>query len=101
VLSNLLDAVGRDHAAFVQDSLSKYRGTQRIQAWSDTPVATTLMHRLLNKLWYHELLEHLEQIAEAFTRTFEWIFGDPEIKSKEDKQWSSFQHWLCGKSEIY
>lgn len=98
---NLLTAVERSQPKFVQKSMVGDGSQLRLQAWSDTPVAKNLVDRLLDKIWYPEMLNRHDRIAKAFTKTFEWIFQDPERQNKDHEPWSNFREWLRSDFELY
>ncbi|KAE9967938.1 hypothetical protein BLS_006107 [Venturia inaequalis] len=93
---NLLTAVERSQPRFVQNG-----SHLRLQAWSDTPVARTLVERLMERMWYPEMLNRHNRIAKAFTKTFEWIFQEPERLGNDEEPWSNFREWLSSDSELY
>jgi hypothetical protein len=45
--------------------------------WTATPVANSLVDLFLSSLKFTEMRDHQERIAEAHSKTFEWIFRSP------------------------
>lgn len=56
-----------------------------------------LSSRLLNKLNFPQAVQRQEFIPVALTRTFAWLYQDPE----PDQNWTNFRTWLTHGNEIY
>ena len=54
--------------------------------------------RLLESLWFAEILVREETIAEAHKKTFQWIF---DRSGRAVRPWSNFNSWLENGEEIY
>ncbi|KAI0019996.1 hypothetical protein F4780DRAFT_395085 [Xylariomycetidae sp. FL0641] len=54
--------------------------------------------KILNQLWYSTIKDREETISEAHTRTFQWIYEDPQVTGKP---WSSFTDFLRSDARSY
>ncbi len=57
-----------------------------------------LRKRLLNRLRFHDIKDRHERIAQAYEKTFEWIYREQE---EGTKTWTSFVHWLEEDAGLY
>lgn len=57
-----------------------------------------LGQRLIDTLHFSEMMDRQERIAEAYTKTFQWIYDEPRAR---DKDWSNFAEWLESDSTLY
>ncbi|KAE9370087.1 hypothetical protein N431DRAFT_411184 [Stipitochalara longipes BDJ] len=76
-----------------------------------------IQKKLLALLEFEEMEDRHERIAEAFEKTFQWIFMDPNSKSWDESwsynrgeapgespqgaRWISFTQWLASSSSLY
>ncbi|KAL8784235.1 MAG: hypothetical protein Q9195_009134 [Heterodermia aff. obscurata] len=64
--------------------------------------AESLAHqRLLESLFFPEIVSRQEQISDAFEGTYQWIFDLPDSKRVRDARWSNFHDWLENSNSIY
>ncbi|PMD28842.1 hypothetical protein L207DRAFT_574642 [Hyaloscypha variabilis F] len=57
--------------------------------------------KLLALLKFEEMEDRHERIAEAFDKTFQWIFHDLDSESPQETRWVSFAEWLASSSSLY
>jgi hypothetical protein len=57
--------------------------------------------KLLALLKFEEMEDRHERIAEAFEKTFQWIFHDLDSESPQETRWVSFAGWLASSSSLY
>lgn len=92
--SNLLEVVGRSsYLAAIK--------RQNRREWHTSPISWNLKDSLLNKLKYGELDTREERIAEAYTKTFDWIYSSPSEETEDCGSWSDFKHWLEHGKDMY
>ncbi|KAI0457925.1 hypothetical protein F5B21DRAFT_462220 [Xylaria acuta] len=91
--SNLLEVVKSSSWAATKQ--------QNRRNWNDSPIAQSLKGSLLEKLKYSELDTREERIAEAYTKTFDWIYSSPSEEVGDGCSWSDFKHWLEHGKDIY
>ncbi|KAI0437700.1 hypothetical protein F4803DRAFT_537550 [Xylaria telfairii] len=92
--SNLLEVVERSsHLAAIK--------RQNRREWHSSPISWNLKDSLLRRLKYGELDAREERIAEAYTKTFDWIYSSPSEQTEEYGSWSDFKHWLEHGNDIY
>jgi hypothetical protein len=76
-----------------------------------------VQEKLLALLQFEEMEDRHERIVEAFEKTFQWIFQDPESESwdesfekyweeaagesPQEARWISFTQWLASSSSLY
>ena len=60
--------------------------------------AKLLERTILQSLHFPEMAHRHDRIAEAYSKTFRWIYRDPR---SEDKPWASFTDWLEHDSTLY
>ena len=64
--------------------------------------AGSLAHqKLLESLFFPEIVSRQEQISEAFKGTYQWIFDSPNDNRVTKVRWSSFHDWLETSDGIY
>lgn len=68
----------------------------------------SLVHaRILESLKYSTMMTRYEDVAEAYPKTFDWLFDDcatPALispQSTSERPWSSFVDWLVSGSGVY
>lgn len=69
-----------------------------IRRWMQTPLAQSLMDRMLSSLEFEELPNRERGIAKALEKTFEWAFISPP---KRDRRWNSLIDWLESGQSVY
>ena len=57
--------------------------------------------KLLDSLFFPEIVSRQEQISEAFKGTYQWIFDSPSSKRVTNVRWSNFRDWLETSDGIY
>lgn len=91
--SDLLQEIRNRHAAdqsmLPQDSLLNFDGSKRSQ---------NFVAALTARLRFAGMEDRKEHIAEAYKRTFDWLFEDRQVHCAP---WSSFVDWLAGASDLY
>ncbi|KAL8916061.1 MAG: hypothetical protein Q9208_008715 [Pyrenodesmia sp. 3 TL-2023] len=57
--------------------------------------------RLLDSLFFPEIVAREEQIAEAFDGTCRWIFDSLDDQESKTRPWSDFRNWLETENGVY
>lgn len=83
-----------DHTKTLQNHIDRKFETQ-----AQAAAVKQARDRLLESLFFPEILARHEQVSEAFEGTYEWIFADP--RKSNNRRWSSFHDWLMTGDDIY
>lgn len=54
--------------------------------------------KLINRLQFPGMSDRKARIAEAYSKTFQWIYRHPEVGAK---RWSNFKKWLESNEKLY
>ncbi|KAL9618347.1 MAG: hypothetical protein Q9160_006929 [Pyrenula sp. 1 TL-2023] len=57
-----------------------------------------VLKKVLDCLYFRQIVDRVEEIPPAYEKTFQWIFEDPKAS---DKPWSNFIDWLQNGSGCY
>jgi hypothetical protein len=60
-----------------------------------------ITERIIASLKFNAMEDRHERIAEAYKKTFEWIFSDPDTEPCKKASWISFSKWLESSSSLY
>ena len=89
---DVTSAINRSH--WSQD-ISRYYLTDSMQ--KDERFVRFFKSQILASLRYDGMENRHEIIAQAYTKTFEWIFKPPPA----GERWNSFENWLTGSDSLY
>ena len=72
--------------------------SNKFQEYEKRSVEEEYRKRLLDSLWFSEILSREETIVKAHRETFEWIFDE---SGKAVRPWDNFNAWLKNGKDIY
>jgi len=85
---DLISAIHQDDSSFMDRGLSV----------STTERDIRLQKKLIDKLYFPQISDRENRIVDAYEKTFQWIYKDPE---SEETPWPSFTKWLKDGSGLY
>ncbi|KAH7166528.1 hypothetical protein EDB81DRAFT_853152 [Dactylonectria macrodidyma] len=66
--------------------------------YTDSETYEYFANLAISRMRFNEIRAREDDIADAYRKTFEWIFYDPKV---EQNNWSSFIDWLQSDSSLY